>query len=78
MLLSDLERSEGRQPSLFGAAEGERQMRLMQALDAVNRTYGRGKVRTAAEGTQPFRMQSAYLSRRYTTEWDELLVVQAK
>ncbi len=78
VLLSDLERSEGRQPSLFGAAEGERQMRLMQALDAVNRTYGRGKVRTAAEGTQPFRMQSAYLSRRYTTEWDELLVVQAK
>lgn len=78
VLLAGLEGSETVQPSLFDPGDRERQTRLMQAVDAVNRTYGRGKVRTAAEGAEPLRMNREHLSRRYTTEWDELLVVKAK
>lgn len=78
ILLSEIERADTAQPSLFEPADRERHTRLMQAMDAVNRTFGRGKLRTAAEGNEPFRMNRGHLSRRYTTEWDELPVVKAK
>lgn len=66
------------QRTLFGPVPTEKHARLMQAMDEMNRLYGRGKVKTAAEGTEPFRMNREYLSRRYTTSWEELLVVKAK
>ena len=50
----------------------------MKVLDTVNRECGRGKLVVAAQGTEPFRMNREHLSRRYTTDWRELLVVKAK
>lgn len=52
---------------------------LMQVLDEVNRKMGRGKLHLAAEGlsnNKDWRMRRDYCSPRYTTRWDELLIVR--
>jgi DNA polymerase V len=73
MLLSDKTR---RQETLFddpGALA--RSVRLMAAMDHLNRTYGRGTLRPAVGGTtQRWAMLCDKRSLRYTTRWDELPV----
>ena len=73
MLLSDKAR---RQETLFddpGALA--RSVRLMAAMDHLNRTYGRGTLRPAVGGTtQRWAMLCDKRSLRYTTRWDELPV----
>ena len=55
----------------------ERVGRLMEAVDALNRRFGAGTVRWAAEGVQQeWRMKSQWRSSRFTTRWDELLVAR--
>jgi DNA polymerase V len=72
-----LELSEGAmgQGSLF-VDEGRREMagRLMVAVDSLNRRFGAGTVRWAAEGLQQgWRMRAEWRSQRFTTRWDELV-----
>lgn len=50
----------------------------MEVMDQVNRHYGQRTLKTAAEGQKPFKMNREHVSRRYTTEWSELLTVKAK
>ena len=76
--LSEIVAEHDVQRSLFAPADAEKHTRLMQVVDSVNHYYGRGKLKTAAEGTEPFHMNRNHTSRRYTTEWDDLLVVKAK
>ncbi len=78
VILSGIEAEAEMQASLFPPADREKQARLMEAFDRLNRTFGRGSIRTAAEGAEPFRMNRDHLSRRYTTDWNELPVVRAK
>jgi DNA polymerase V len=55
----------------------ERVGRLMEAVDALNRQFGAGTVRWAAEGLQQeWRMRAEWRSPRFTTRWDELAVVR--
>lgn len=78
VILSGIRPVEGTQESLFVPADRAKHARLMEVLDRMNRTYGRGSIRTAAEGAEPFHMNREHLSRRYTTDWDDLLVVKAE
>ena len=51
----------------------------MAAMDAINHTWGRGTLRTAAAGLSQqgqWAMLSEHLSPRYTTRWNELPVVK--
>ena len=66
------------QGSLFAPIDNEKHVRLMDALDRMNKLYGKGKIVVAAQGTEPFRMNREHLSPRYTTDWRELPVVKAK
>ena len=51
--------------------------KLMAAIDLLNRRYGSGTIRFASEGIrQDWKMRSDLRSPRYTTRWDELLVVR--
>ena len=51
--------------------------KLSATVDAINSRLGRGTIFFAAAGTaQKWRMKRAMLSSRYTTRWDELLVVK--
>ena len=48
----------------------------MRAVDAINRRYGRDTVTYAATGTRrAWKLRSEFISPRYSTSWDELLVV---
>lgn len=49
--------------------------RVMAVMDTINRTWGRGTLRSAAIGnSQSWGMRSEMRSPRYTTAWDELPV----
>ncbi len=59
------------QPDLFSKARDN--TRLMQVMDQINATWGRGTLRSAAEGIQKeWRMRSGSKSPGYTTCWDHL------
>lgn len=77
IMLSDLYLSGHFQPSLFEAPESPSAMRLMQAIDSINRS-GRGQVRFAGEMLSTgWQMQRNHLSPAYTTRWDQLPLVRA-
>lgn len=51
---------------------------LMDAMDSINKRYGRGTLKLAAEGIDNnWRMRRGNLSPRYTTAWDEIAKVRA-
>lgn len=53
--------------------------RLMQVMDSLNHSMGKGTVQLAAEGRkndQAWQMKRSKMSKRYTTRWDELLTVR--
>lgn len=67
--------------SLFpsGSAVDARSEALMGVLDGINRKYGRGTMRLAAEGVEKaWQMRRGNLSHAYTTDWNGLAVVQAR
>ena len=48
----------------------------MRAVDALNRRFGRDTVSFAVSGRRrAWKLRSAFLSPRFTTDWDELLLV---
>lgn len=77
VILSDITPASEIQRSLFSPVDHGKQARLMEAMDRMNRTFGKGKIVVAAQGTEPFRMNREHLSPRYTTDWKELLEVKA-
>ena len=66
------------QADLFAPAVTHEKSRLYQAIDALNAKLGKGKVFSAAEGVgkPTWAMKRAKLSKRATTNWNELLVVR--
>ncbi|MDR2669839.1 MAG: Y-family DNA polymerase [Desulfovibrio sp.] len=60
------------------AGDKKSDTKLMHALDVVNRRFGRGMLRFAAEGKRaaPWHVKSDRRSPRATTAWDELPVVK--
>lgn len=51
----------------------KRSKALMQAVDLLNKKYGRGTIQHAAEGIKKeWKVKAELLSPRYTTRWDEL------
>ena len=51
---------------------------LMKTMDRINSLWGRGTLRSAAEGTaKAWKMKRERMSPRYTTAWNELLRVRA-
>lgn len=52
-------------------------VRLMLAVDTINRQFGNDAIRVASCGRRPhWRMRREKLSRRFTTRFDELLQVR--
>ena len=76
VMLSDLRPRMMAQASLFAEPEDDRGRQLMATLDAINGRWGRGTLRSAAEGMEkPWQMKRQRLSPRYTTDWEGLPVV---
>jgi DNA polymerase V len=78
VMLGEIVPAQGQQTDLFGFRPAdEKSARLMVALDAVNQRWGRQTLRMASQGNKaPWAMKQDYLSPRYTTSWEEILVVQ--
>ena len=66
------------QADLFAPAVNHEQSKLYQTIDALNAKLGKGKVFSAAEGVgkPAWAMKRSKLSKRATTNWDELLTVR--
>ena len=66
------------QADLFAPAVKHEKSKLYQTIDALNAKLGKGKVFSAAEGvgTPVWRMKRSKLSKRATTNWEELLTVR--
>jgi DNA polymerase V len=77
LILGDLV-PEGRvQSNLFDQADRQKSRRLMQAIDAVNAKLPDSPLIWAAEGIdQPWQAKFAKRSKRYTTQWNELVEVE--
>jgi DNA polymerase V len=77
-MLSLLSDRQVRQAALFDEpAAREKSARLMAAVDAINRDFGRGTVRAAIGGVaRRWAMRAENRSPRYTTRWEELPVVR--
>jgi DNA polymerase V len=66
------------QPNLFDQQNRPRSKRLMTALDAINDRWGAGTLQYASSGlTKAWKTQCHRRSPAYTTNWDELPVVNA-
>jgi DNA polymerase V len=78
VMLSGLSSGDGRQYNLLDDPPDKEGERLMAALDAVNRRWGRGSLQYAAANLgKSWRMRQARKSPRFTTDWDELPLAKA-
>ena len=65
------------QTHLFDTVDRMKQKKLLEAIDAINRKNGTGTVRVAAQGDLPnFGMRTTFLSRRFTTNLNEVIEVK--
>ena len=66
------------QTDLFAPAVKHEKSKLYESIDALNAKLGKGKVFSAAEGVgkPAWAMKRSKLSKRATTNWDELLTVR--
>src|SRR5262245_32797075 len=65
------------QAHLFDQHDRERSQKLMKAIDTINREWGSGTIRYAAVGLRPgWLTRCARRSLRYTTRWEELVIVR--
>jgi DNA polymerase V len=80
VFLSELRPETVVQHDLFGdfsLSEYERNCLLMQEVDRLNRLLGHDSVIFAAQGiTREWQAKPRFLSRRFTTQWRELLTVR--
>ncbi len=79
VLLEGIQPNNQIQLNLFRIFNQERKQReniLMKAVDTVNKRWGKGTLKLAAEGIkQVWKMRRTKLSPRYTSNWDELLEI---
>lgn len=78
--LFEIEEEGARQLTLMEACAAEPQKRrrtLMKALDTINDKFGSDTVQFAAQGPKnaSWRMQRNLMSKHFTTDWEQLLIV---
>ena len=73
-----LEPAANQPPDLFAdRAASDRERRLSETLDQINRRFGRGTLFHLAEGIgKPWAMRRELLTPSYTTSWDQLPLVK--
>lgn len=74
IMLSDLVPGDYRQKGVFVEGPNEKLMALSSVVDKINRRYGQDKLRLASQQYNPnWPMKQNYLSKRYTTRWEDIL-----
>lgn len=77
VILNDIIPEEARQMSVFAQEPSKKVLNLWHTIDRLNHQYGRDTVYLAAQKQQKeWGMIQNNLSRRYTTNWNDILVAQ--
>lgn len=67
------------QLALFSPMPDDKSKKVMQVLDSINHSNGQNKLKLAAQGfDRTWRLKSEKMSQRFTTRFDELLVINIK
>lgn len=65
------------QYNLFNSYDNSKQQKLSGLMDDINARYGRGSLRVAAEGyTKTWKMKQEFLSKQYTTKWNDIVTTR--
>ena len=76
VMLTGLVSADYRQKGVFVDGPNEKLLALSSVVDKLNSRFGQDKLRLASQLYNPdWPMKPAYLSKRYTTRWDEILTV---
>ena len=77
VILLDLTPAANVQGSLFETPDDPSSTARMKALDAINRKFGKGTLVYGTAGLKrEWDMRRGYISKAYSTKWDDLLVVR--
>jgi DNA polymerase V len=77
VMLTGLVPADHRQASLFSEGPDDRQITLARVVDKLNYRYGRDRVRLASAGYDPtWKHKQQWMSKRYTTQWKDILTVK--
>ena len=67
------------QGNLFDNVDREKQTALVKAIDAINRKNGYNKIRVAVQGDEKgWQMKREYISKQYTTNLEDVIVLKVK
>jgi len=74
VMVMDLVPKAGQQCDLFNYnAHSEKNTKLMEIMDSINRKYSKGTIKLAAEGiNREWRMRRSFKSPNYTGRWEDL------
>ncbi|UFH54676.1 Y-family DNA polymerase [Spirosoma sp. KNUC1025] len=76
VMLTDLVPGDYRQKGIFVEGPNEKLLQLSTVVDELNRHYGQDKLRLASQLYNPdWPMKQNYLSKHYTTRWEDILQV---
>jgi DNA polymerase V len=64
------------QPDLFDTVDRDKHAHLMSVVDAINNKNGHHGIYFASQSFEGIKMNRQHLSQRFTTEWDEIMVVK--
>lgn len=66
------------QQNIFDKTDRKKQRELFKSIDNLNREFGRDKVKLAVQGDgKEWKLRQEKLSKRYTTNWNEIIEVKA-
>jgi DNA polymerase V len=72
-------KDEAIQGSLFDHVDREKQAALAKAIDEINRKNGHNTIRVAVQGYEKkWHLKNEYISKQYTTNIDDIIVVKAE
>ncbi len=78
IIASGISQREGSAHSMFNAEEQAQHKRLMEAVDAINKSCGENSLIIASQGLSGIRTASEHRSPRYTTHWGEIPIAKIK
>ena len=76
VIITDISLKSEITPSLFCEKESTKESSLMSVMDEINIRYGSHTLFTATAGVEKIVMNQNFLSKRFTTCWDDIIEVK--
>ena len=77
VMIHDITPADTKQTVLFDNLDHEKQAKVMNALDKLNKVHGRDTIRLASmSGEKKFKLRAERLSPNYTTKWSDIIKIK--